>query len=212
MTAYIYAITCGDFVKIGYSANPKSRLTKINSDNIFQCRLVGFYEGDREEERAVHLYLREHRYLKEWYRIEGLAKAWLGDLALLESDAEPIKRYRSGRKWHRAHQRSLLRSLATEHGALAKWARELGLTPSALSSWRVVPIKFLPELERISGIPRSKLRPDLYSAGELRGHESEHQNSAARSPSVGGCGDRKGFGRLHPNEGTIPALISATGP
>lgn len=37
-------------------------------------------------------------------------------------------------------------------------------------------------------------------------------HSAAVTPAHGGCGDRKGFGRLHPNEGTIPALIRATGP
>lgn len=41
-------------------------------------------------------------------------------------------------------------------------ARRLGITPQALSQWdRVPPLRVL-EVERITGVPRHELRPDIY--------------------------------------------------
>ena len=42
-------------------------------------------------------------------------------------------------------------------------ARALGgITPQAISQWRRVPAERVLDVERITGIPRSNLRPDLY--------------------------------------------------
>lgn len=47
-----------------------------------------------------------------------------------------------------------------------KLATELGITPQALSQWeRVPPLRVL-EVERITGVPRHRLRPDIYPASE----------------------------------------------
>lgn len=43
-------------------------------------------------------------------------------------------------------------------------ARALGLTPSAVSQWKRVPVKHLLAVEAATGIPRELLRPDLYRA------------------------------------------------
>ncbi len=44
-------------------------------------------------------------------------------------------------------------------GALA---RELGITAQALSQWDEVPVMRVLEVERVTGIPRHELRPDIY--------------------------------------------------
>jgi hypothetical protein len=45
---------------------------------------------------------------------------------------------------------------------MSKVARGLGLSRSAVSLWDKVPAEVVVEVERISGIPRERLRPDLY--------------------------------------------------
>lgn len=49
-----------------------------------------------------------------------------------------------------------------ERGARLRLARELRITHGAISQWRTVPAGRVLDVERITGIPRHKLRPDLY--------------------------------------------------
>lgn len=50
-----------------------------------------------------------------------------------------------------------------QHGAKARLARDLKLTHSAVYQWHGrVPAERVVEVERITGIPREALRPDLY--------------------------------------------------
>jgi DNA-binding transcriptional regulator YdaS (Cro superfamily) len=45
-------------------------------------------------------------------------------------------------------------------------ATKLGITPQALSQWdRVPPLRVL-DVERITGVPRHELRPDIYPTPE----------------------------------------------
>lgn len=47
-------------------------------------------------------------------------------------------------------------------GGGAELARKLGLTRQAIYQWSSVPPKHVPEVESLSGVPRHRLRPDLY--------------------------------------------------
>jgi DNA-binding transcriptional regulator YdaS (Cro superfamily) len=47
-------------------------------------------------------------------------------------------------------------------GGQAKFARLIGVTAQAVSQWDEVPPLRVIEVERISGVSRSELRPDLY--------------------------------------------------
>lgn len=40
-------------------------------------------------------------------------------------------------------------------------AGRLGIRPSAVSQWKVIPLKRVPEVARITGIPEHELRPDV---------------------------------------------------
>lgn len=47
---------------------------------------------------------------------------------------------------------------------MAELARNLGIARQALYQWRRIPAERVIEIERITGIQRQELRPDLYPA------------------------------------------------
>jgi len=51
-------------------------------------------------------------------------------------------------------------------GGQAEFARLIGITAQAVSQWDVVPPLRVLVVERVSGVSRSELRPDLYPAKE----------------------------------------------
>ena len=52
--------------------------------------------------------------------------------------------------------------IRARRGLLAEVAHSLGVTRAAVVKWRQVPAERVVEIERITGIPRKQLRPDLY--------------------------------------------------
>lgn len=61
----------------------------------------------------------------------------------------------------RTQAQKAMRQLRAQPGLLAKIARTAGLAPQAVSQWRMVPLERLLVVERLSGIPREQLRPDV---------------------------------------------------
>lgn len=52
--------------------------------------------------------------------------------------------------------------IRAQRGLMAKIARELGVTRAAVNKWTAIPAERVVEVERITGIPREELLPDLY--------------------------------------------------
>jgi DNA-binding transcriptional regulator YdaS (Cro superfamily) len=52
--------------------------------------------------------------------------------------------------------------IRAQRGLLAQVAHSLGLTRAAVVKWQQVPAERVVEIERITGIPREALRPDLF--------------------------------------------------
>jgi len=50
-------------------------------------------------------------------------------------------------------------------GSISKLARALGISPQAVWQWREIPVRHVISIERIFGVPREELRPDLYRRG-----------------------------------------------
>lgn len=46
--------------------------------------------------------------------------------------------------------------------SLTELAERLGVSPQAINQWMEVPLSRVPEVEKVTGIPRHKLRPDYY--------------------------------------------------
>jgi DNA-binding transcriptional regulator YdaS (Cro superfamily) len=65
---------------------------------------------------------------------------------------------------------ALKRAIAAA-GTGDKLATDLGITPQALSQWERVPHLRVLEVERITGVPRHELRPDLYPVVESQAAE-----------------------------------------
>jgi DNA-binding transcriptional regulator YdaS (Cro superfamily) len=55
-----------------------------------------------------------------------------------------------------------LRDAVKAMGSIAALARELGITRGAVSQWHRVPLSRIVAIEKITGVPRQKLRPDLF--------------------------------------------------
>ena len=55
-----------------------------------------------------------------------------------------------------------LRLAVEKAGGINALARKLGITPGSLFEWKRVPAHRILQVEAVTGIPREKLRPDLY--------------------------------------------------
>ncbi len=53
-------------------------------------------------------------------------------------------------------------SALKRHGIRSQIAKACNKTPSAITQWSKVPAEDVHTVERLTGIPRSELRPDLY--------------------------------------------------
>jgi Meiotically Up-regulated Gene 113 (MUG113) protein len=93
ITGYIYAITAGNYVKIGWSADPEKRLVQLQHASPLKCVLAALMEGDKADEAEIHRSLSEHRCRGEWYFASPAVEAFVRAMPLRYR--EP-KRYTSG--------------------------------------------------------------------------------------------------------------------
>jgi DNA-binding transcriptional regulator YdaS (Cro superfamily) len=55
-----------------------------------------------------------------------------------------------------------IRAAINAIGSGAVLAKAIGISPAAVYRWGKVPTDRIKEIERLTGVPREKLRPDLY--------------------------------------------------
>lgn len=55
-----------------------------------------------------------------------------------------------------------LKEIRERKGLQSALAKHLGVTRQAISDWPAVPIDRLRDVEEFTGIPREKLRPDIF--------------------------------------------------
>lgn len=78
----------------------------------------------------------------------------------------------------------LFDTLPKRRGIISDIARACGITPGAVSQWQRVPAERVLDVERVTGVPRHALRPDLYPAPTLAPDAAdENDNSAAKNLS-----------------------------
>ena len=75
----IYAIQAGDFIKLGYSANPRIRLCTIKSSSPLECVLLGTMPGATKDERRLHRKFANLRTSGEWFRADAFLLGWIAE-------------------------------------------------------------------------------------------------------------------------------------
>jgi DNA-binding transcriptional regulator YdaS (Cro superfamily) len=55
-----------------------------------------------------------------------------------------------------------IREIAASVGGVIALSIKLGLSRAAVSGWKRIPAERVADVERVTGIPREKLRPDLF--------------------------------------------------
>jgi DNA-binding transcriptional regulator YdaS (Cro superfamily) len=58
--------------------------------------------------------------------------------------------------------KSALERIGETRGLKAEISRALGITTAAVTLWKRIPAEHCPIVEKITGIPRIQLRPDVY--------------------------------------------------
>ena len=82
---YLYAISDGEFVKIGYSVNPNDRLRKMQTSNCRKlCLIWDCYvsENDKEaatQEKKLHRAIKKYHVRGEWHKKEcmSIVESWV---------------------------------------------------------------------------------------------------------------------------------------
>lgn len=69
--------------------------------------------------------------------------------------------------------------LKAERGRLTKLSNALGLTPSAIKQWVVIPAERMADVSRLTGIPMDELRPDIFEIGLMAKRRKARQIEVA---------------------------------
>ncbi len=78
---WVYAMSFGDLVKIGFAQNVARRAKAIPNDGV-----IGVVRGTMSDEKSAHATLRAHRYQGEWFHKSPEVMAWI---------SENMQRYRA---------------------------------------------------------------------------------------------------------------------
>ena len=78
-----------DTIKVGYSADPWSRLSNLQVGNSNTLKIIGLVAAPREVEPVVHNQLYEGRLRGEWFWDRGVTTQWLMDM----TQGEPLCRH-----------------------------------------------------------------------------------------------------------------------
>lgn len=65
---FVYLISDGEYVKVGYSVKPEARVGELQTGNARELRLLASMPGTVEDERALHLRFLDDNLLLEWFR------------------------------------------------------------------------------------------------------------------------------------------------
>lgn len=70
MTGFVYFIRCGEFVKIGFSANPSNRLRYLQTATPFDFSILGVHPGTKRHEKRLHAIFSHLHHRLEWFRAD----------------------------------------------------------------------------------------------------------------------------------------------
>lgn len=151
----VYFLRAGDTdaVKIGWAECVATRVRRLQEGNHLPLRVIREIPGaGRREENKLHRHFSGQQIVGEWFR-------YTAEMLTVEPDKT---RRRQHAKMLSKRQRSPVVAAVLGRIGTVELAEELGCLPSAISQWERIPVNRVPAIERITGIPRRELRPDIY--------------------------------------------------
>ena len=70
LNGHVYFIQAGEFIKIGYAADPNKRLLSIKTGSPLPVKIIHFFPGTMKDERSLHSRFSHLRAEGEWFRVE----------------------------------------------------------------------------------------------------------------------------------------------
>lgn len=64
---YVYFVSDGDNVKIGFTTKPAKRMINLQAANPRQLRVLAVFQGPKTIEGYLHFLFREHHVSGEWF-------------------------------------------------------------------------------------------------------------------------------------------------
>lgn len=64
---YVYFLSAGDYIKIGYSETIHQRINQLQTGCPFKLELVSVMPGTMKTEKMLHNKFNKHRYNNEWF-------------------------------------------------------------------------------------------------------------------------------------------------
>jgi predicted XRE-type DNA-binding protein len=136
MTGFVYCIgeRAGSLVKVGYSADPLSRLNKLRADNPREIRLLGVIAGDTALEAQLHERFAALHVRGEWFEDrEGQISRCFGPLPVEQIEVTDL------RSWLKANgitQAELADHIGVRHAHLSLMMSG-GSKVSAQTAWLI---------------------------------------------------------------------------
>jgi hypothetical protein len=161
----VYFLQCGGDgpIKIGITARDiEYRLNDIQSNTPFEIKCLATISGSLKHERWLHHKFRNFRLRGEWFNAADQI------LELVENINSarfkwPSRIPRHGAMKHsRPSSNPLIAELENSGKSASQLAAEIGISRACLYLWEKVPGEMVVKVEKVAGIPREKLRPDLY--------------------------------------------------
>lgn len=164
MTVYFARIGTDGPIKIGYTDRaPPRRITGLQCGCPWPISLIGHIEGNRAREIFLHAHLADYRMEGEWFAahpvvLEAVAAVIAGRFSwtILSNGAA-----KAGHFGGRHHPHIVERAINACGGA-SLLAKGLGIHRQAVYQWERIPTMQIVKVEKLTGIPRAELRPDLY--------------------------------------------------
>ena len=79
--SFVYFIGCGDYIKIGYAASIKMRLSSISTSNPYPLKVLAAVAGGIEVERGLHNRFADSLHRGEWFRKTPELMAFIAQLS-----------------------------------------------------------------------------------------------------------------------------------
>ncbi len=93
----IYFVKCHEYVKIGYSFDPYTRISSMQTGSPYELEMIALMEGGEREEVILQIAFKHLRFRAEWFRhTEELAKL----TRRIQQETDPREARRKAALWY----------------------------------------------------------------------------------------------------------------